>query len=339
MQINKPFFIAEISANHLGSFDRAKELVIAAANSGASAVKFQTYTADTMTLDLDSLRVSKGHQLWGDKKLYDLYQLAHTPWQWHEELFDLCRKIGVIPFSSPFDLSAIEFLESLDAPMYKIASLETSDHRLIRSAAETGKPMFISTGATTWDEVEDLVNVVNQTGNNKITLMLCTSSYPSNPIDANLNRLSLLKSTFGFEIGLSDHTLGIGVSVAAIALGATVIEKHFTLKRSDGGPDSAFSLEPNEFKLLVQEGNSAYKSLGKSKWQISDSENESRRLRRSLYIVADVKKGDLITDKNLRAIRPGAGCSPKYYESLIGKYFTEDFSLGTPMQSSYASNN
>ena len=265
MQINKPFFIAEISANHLGSFDRAKELVIAAANSGASAVKFQTYTADTMTLDLDSLRVSKGHQLWGDKKLYDLYQLAHTPWQWHEELFDLCRKIGVIPFSSPFDLSAIEFLESLDAPMYKIASLETSDHRLIRSAAETGKPMFISTGATTWDEVEDLVNVVNQTGNSKITLMLCTSSYPSNPIDANLNRLSLLKSNFGFEIGLSDHTLGIGVSVAAIALGATVIEKHFTLKRSDGGPDSAFSLEPNEFKLLVQEGNSAYKSLGESK--------------------------------------------------------------------------
>lgn len=331
-------FIAEISGNHLGSLDRAKALVKSAIDSGANAVKFQTYTADTMTLNLDSLRVIEGHQLWGGKKLYDLYLEAHTPWEWHDELFSLCKNLGAIPFSTPFDLTAIDFLESINAPMYKIASLETSDHMLIRRAAETGKPIIISTGATELQEIEELVEVVKETGNKNLTLLLCTSSYPSSAEDINLNRINLLKEKFNCKFGISDHTLGIGVSVAAIALGATVIERHFTLKRSDGGPDSAFSLEPSEFKLLVQEGNSAYKSLGNSKWQISDSENESRRLRRSLYIVSDVKKGDLITDKNLRAIRPGAGCSPKYYESLIGKFFTEDFSLGTPMKRSYASN-
>jgi N-acetylneuraminate synthase len=324
-------YVAEISGNHLGSLQRAKELVIAAANSGATAVKFQTYTADTMTLDFDSFKVGSGHSLWGNKKLYDLYSEAHTPWVWHQELFELCRQLNVIPFSSPFDLSAVDFLESLDITMYKIASLETSDHALIKKVSETGKPIIVSTGATTWQEIEEFVDVVRSTGNQNLTLLLCTSSYPAEPADAHINRISLLQKHFGLNIGLSDHTLGIGVSIAAIALGATVIEKHLTLKRSDGGPDSAFSLEPSEFKALVKEGNKAFESIGKSEWQISDSEKESRRLRRSLYIVESVRKGDVITRRNLRAIRPGAGCSPKFLNHLLGKTYNNDFELGTPM--------
>jgi N-acetylneuraminate synthase len=221
--------------------------------------------------------------------------------------------------------------------MYKIASLETSDHLLIKTVAETGKPIIVSTGATTWKEIEELVEVVKKTGNEKLTLLLCTSSYPANPIDANLRRLSLLKNHFGVNVGLSDHTLGIGVSTAAIALGATVIEKHIILKRSDGGPDAAFSMEPKEFKSLVEAGNEAFQAIGDSEWKIDDSESESRRIRRSLYIVLDVKKGDLVTSQNLRAIRPGDGCSPKHLSGLIGKYFKNDYALGTPMDISYAS--
>lgn len=330
-------FIAEISGNHLGKLARAKELIKAAADSGATAVKFQTYTADTMTLNLDKFKVTSGHDLWGGKKLYELYEEAHTPWEWHEELFELCRKLQVIPFSSPFDLTAVNFLESLNVTMYKIASLETSDHLLIKSVADTGKPIIISTGATEWQEIEEFVEVVKNSGNKNLTLLLCTSSYPADPLDANLNRISSLKKHFGVDIGLSDHTLGIGVSVAAIALGATVIEKHLTLKRSDGGPDAAFSMEPNEFRALVEAGTAASESLGDNEWKLNASEAESRRLRRSLYIVSDVKKGDLITNQNLRAIRPGDGCSPKYTEVLMGKYYQNDYLLGTPMEIAYAS--
>jgi N-acetylneuraminate synthase len=329
-------FIAEISGNHIGSFERAKDLVRAAADAGATAVKFQTYTADTMTLNLDSFKVANDHKLWGGKKLYDLYKQAHTPWEWHKDLFDLCISLNVIPFSSPFDLSAVEFLESLNTPMYKIASLETSDHLLIKTVAETGKPLIISTGATTWEEIEDLVKVVKKSGNNNLTLLLCTSSYPADPADANINRIKLLRDHFGINIGLSDHTLGIGVSVAAIALGATVIEKHLTLKRSDGGPDAAFSMEPDEFRLLVEEGNNAFKALGNPEWNMQDSEKESRRLRRSLYIINNVKKGELITNENLRAIRPGEGCSPKLLPSLLGKHFTNNYMVGTPMDPNFA---
>ena len=329
-------YVAEISGNHLGSISRAKELIKVAAASGATAVKFQTYTADTMTLDLETFKVSSGHELWGDRKLYDLYKEAHTPWEWHSELFDLCRDLNVVPFSSPFDFSAVDFLESLNVSMYKIASLETSDHALIKRVAETGKPIMISTGATEWQEIEDLVQVVSKTGNKNLTLLLCTSSYPTDPIDAHINRMNLLGKHFKVNVGLSDHTLGIGVSIAAIALGATVIEKHLTLNRSDGGPDSAFSLEPNEFKALVEEGNKAFVSIGNSEWQITESEKESRRLRRSLYIVKNVKKGDLISSDNLRAIRPGDGCSPKHLSHLLGKYFAEDYVLGTPMELAFA---
>ena len=324
-------FIAEVSANHLGSLERAKEIVVAAAEAGATAVKFQTYTADTMTLDIDNFKISDDHELWGGRRLYSLYQEAHTPWDWHRELFELCRSLNVLPFSSPFDLSAIEFLESLNAPMYKIASLETGDHRLISAVAETGKPLIISTGATEWNEIEELVGLVQKAGNNDLTLLVCTSSYPSDPLDAHLNRISTLRNHFGVKVGLSDHTLGVGVSIAAIALGATAIEKHITLNRTDGGADGAFSMEPEEFAMLVQEGTSAFQALGNSKWSLQDSEKESRRLRRSLYVVRDVKTGDVVTHENVRAIRPGGGCAPKLLDGMMGKKFRRDFLTGTPM--------
>ena len=324
-------FIAEVSANHLGSLERAKEIIVAAAKAGASAVKFQTYTADTMTLDIDEFKVSDDHELWGGRRLHSLYQEAHTPWEWHSELFALCRSLNVLPFSSPFDLSAIDLLESLDTPMYKIASLETGDHRLIRAVAETGKPLIISTGATEWKEIEEIVDVVQRSGNKDLTLLVCTSSYPSDPLDAHLNRIATLRNHFGVKVGLSDHTLGIGVSIAAIALGATAIEKHITLARADGGADGAFSMEPAEFATLVKEGKSAFQALGDSQWSMQDSERESRRLRRSLYIVKDVNAGDFVTHENVRAIRPGGGCAPKLLEQMLGQQFTQDYIAGTPM--------
>jgi N-acetylneuraminate synthase len=327
----KVLFIAEVSANHLGSLDRAKKIAIAAAKAGASAIKFQTYTADTMTLDSDKFKVSDDHELWGGRRLYSLYQEAHTPWEWHPELFELCKSLNVLPFSSPFDLSAVEFLESLNAPMYKIASLETGDHRLIRAVAETGKPLIISTGATEWSEIEELVGVVERAGNKDLTLMVCSSSYPSDAADAHLNRIATLRNHFGVKVGLSDHTLGIGVSIAAIALGATAIEKHVTLRRSDGGADSAFSLEPEEFAMLTKEGKSAVQALGKPEWGMQESEKESRRLRRSLYVVNDVKMGDLVSHENVRSIRPGDGCAPKLLESMLGQEFGTDIEAGTPM--------
>lgn len=325
-------FIAEISANHLGSLDRARYLVREAARVGATAVKFQTYTADTMTLNIDKFSVSNDHELWGGKRLYELYKEAHTPWEWHEELFELSRELGLIPFSSPFDLSAVEFLESLNCPIYKIASLETGDHALIRAVAKTGKPLIISTGATEWGEIKDLVDVVNETGNKNLTLLVCTSSYPAVAADAHLRRMLEIREKFNVKVGVSDHTLGIGVSLAAVGLGAVAIEKHLTLNRSDGGADSAFSMEPDEFQRLVSEGNDAYLALGNREWSIQDSEKESRRLRRSLYIVKDVKAGDLITAENVRAIRPGEGCAPKFLEQLLGKRFSTDAKMGTPLK-------
>ncbi len=325
------FFIAEVSANHMGSLERAHQLVDAAANAGASAVKFQTYTADTMTLDLPEFSVIEGHELWGGRTLYSLYQEAMTPWDWHPELFEHCRERGVIPFSSPFDRTAVEFLESLNAPMYKIASLESSDHELIKLVGETGKPVIASTGATEFEEIESLVEVFRATGNKDLTLLVCTSSYPAEPSEAHIRRMKTLSDAFGVKVGLSDHTLGIGVSVAAIALGATAIEKHITIKRSDGGADGAFSMEPSEFKALVEEGNAASAALGDSRWAIQKSEAESRRLRRSLYIVHDVNKGDEATSLNVRAIRPGAGCSPALLGDLLGKKFVNSYTTGTPL--------
>lgn len=328
---NYPLFVAEISANHMGSLQRAHALIEASVEAGATAVKFQTYTPDTMTLDLDNLAVSDGHDLWGGRSLYALYREAMTPWEWHAELFEHCREKGVIPFSSPFDPTAVEFLESLNVPIYKIASLETSDHQLIRLVAETGKPTIVSTGATEFDEIEELVKVFRNTGNKDLTLLVCTSSYPADSKDANIRRMELLRNEFDVKVGLSDHTLGIGVSLAAIALGATVIEKHITLDRKHGGLDSAFSMEPGEFAQLVSEGKSAAESLGDSHWSIQPAEGESRRLRRSLYIVKDVIQGESLTTKNVRAIRPGQGIPPKYLDSVLGKKFTQDLPLGTPL--------
>ena len=324
-------FIAEVSANHLGSLARAHKIVDAAADAGATAVKFQTYTADTMTLDLPELSVIEGHELWGGRTLYSLYKEAMTPWEWHQELFDHCRERKVIPFSSPFDRTAVEFLESLDAPMYKIASLETSDHELIRLVANTGKPVIISTGATEFSEIESLVETFMSTGNQNLTLLVCTSSYPADPSEAHLRRMKTLSDSFQVKVGLSDHTLGIGVSVAAIALGAAAIEKHITLKRSDGGADGAFSMEPNEFKNLVQEGIAAKSALGSGEWKIQRSETESRRLRRSLYVVKEVRIGEKITHENVRAIRPGYGVNASMLKDLIGKEFNQDVSRGTPL--------
>jgi N-acetylneuraminate synthase len=334
---DNPLFVAEISANHLGDFERAKELVRAAILSGANAVKFQTYTAETMTLKIDNpqFRISDDHELWGGKLLYELYETAHTPWEWHEELFSICRDADVIPFSSPFDFTAVEFLETLNCPIYKIASMETGDLPLIEMVAETGKPLIISTGATTWQEIEAVVECVASTGNRDLTLMICTSSYPALPRDAHLKRMETICSSFDVKVGLSDHTLGIGVSLAAIALGASVIEKHFTLRRSDGGADGAFSMEPAEFAQLVLEGKSATESLGSPNWSIQDSESESRRLRRSLFITSDVNAGDEVTHRNVRSIRPNGGCPPAHLDTLIGKRFISNHSAGTPMDPNF----
>ena len=338
LHLQNPLYIAEISANHLGSLERALALIEAAARAGATAVKFQTYTADTMTLDLPEMSVSEGHELWGGRSLYSLYQEAHTPWDWHPQLFARCRELNVIPFSSPFDATAVDFLESLESPMYKIASLETSDHALIQRVSATGKPVIISTGATEWDEVASLVEVFKATGNTDLTLLVCTSSYPADPADAHIARMKTLKNAFGVKVGLSDHTLGIGVSIAAIALGATAIEKHITIKRSDGGADSAFSMEPHEFGELVSQGNFAFQAVGSGNWAINESEKESRRLRRSLYIVKDVQAGEFATSENIRAIRPGFGASPSILSNVLGKKFLKDCDKGMPFDISLVEN-
>jgi len=333
-------YVAEISANHLGDFERAKNLVRAAIDSGANAVKFQTYTAETMTLNLNSgdFRISDNHPLWGGQSLYSLYESAHTPWEWHSELFDICRQAGVIAFSSPFDLTAVDFLESIDTQMYKISSMETSDLRLIERVSWTGKPTIISTGATTLEEIDEAVATFRSTGNNNLTLLVCTSSYPAEPKDANLWRIGFLRDRYQVKVGISDHTLGVGVGLAALALGAEVIEKHFTLSRMDAGPDGAFSMEPSEFKTLVEEGESVRVSIGSGSWQLAEAELESRRIRRSLYITEDVKQGEIITESNVRAIRPGMGMSAGKYSEVLGKRFAGDYKKGTPLNHSMLAN-
>ncbi len=324
-----PFYIAEISANHNGSLLRAKSLIKLAAEAGANAVKLQTYRADTMTLDLPEFEVSKSHELWGGYSLFKLYEEAQTPWEWHKELFELARSLDITPFSTPFDLTAVDFLEELSCPMYKIASLETGDVDLISYVASKGKSMIISTGASTMIEVEAAVEAAEKV-RDKLTLLVCTSSYPAEAADAHVKRILTLREKFGVDVGLSDHTLGIGVSVAAIALGATVIEKHLTIKRSDGGHDAAFSLEPDEFKLLVEEGNKAHAALGNPEWSIQTSEAESRRLRRSLYISKPVKKGEIASRENIKALRPNTGGPIREINSILGKKFISDMNPGDP---------
>lgn len=326
--------VAEISGNHNGSLARALDIVRAVADTGAHAVKLQTYTADTITLKVDSpaFTISAEHELWGSRTLYELYREACTPWEWHEPIFSLANELGLIAFSTPFDETAVDFLESLEVPLYKIASLEIVDIPLIRQVASTGKPMILSVGTASIGEVAAAVEAAREGSCSDLTLLACTSSYPALPDDANLLRMPVMAQLFDAKVGLSDHTMGIGVSVAAAALGANVIEKHVTLRRADGGVDSAFSLEPEELRQLVDECDAAVRALGSaSKWA-SAAENESLRLRPSLYVSEDVKAGDIASHENVRSVRPAGGLPPVDIDRVLGKTFTADTSIGTPVR-------
>jgi N-acetylneuraminate synthase len=330
---DEPFIIAEMSGNHNQSLDRALEIVEAAAHSGAHGLKLQTYTPDTMTLDLaeGEFFISDEKSLWEGRSLYDLYQEAHTPWDWHKPLFERARELGLIVFSTPFDETAVDFLEELDAPCYKIASFENIDIPLIRKVASTGKPMIISTGMATIAELDETVRTAKESGCNDIVLLKCTSTYPATPENTNLLTIPHMRDLFGCEVGLSDHTLGFGAAVASVALGATVIEKHFTLNRVDGGVDSAFSLEPKEMKSLVEETKRAWQSLGQVTYGPMEAEKKSMIFRRSLYITKDLKSGDVLTRENVSSIRPGHGLAPKYLDVVLGRKVIRDISLGTPL--------
>lgn len=330
---HRPFIIAEVSGNHNGELNRALDIVDMVADSGAQAVKLQTYTADTITVNSqrDEFKISADHPLWGGATLYDLYEQAHTPWAWHEKIFEKARSRGLIPFSSPFDSTAIDLLESLDAPMYKIASLEIGDVDLIRKVAATGKPVVLSNGAASIADLDRAVRTIREVGNDQIVVLACTSSYPASPAESNLRTIPVMRDMFDVQIGLSDHTLGIGAALAAVALGATVVEKHVTLSRADGGVDSNFSLEPQELKALVDESEVAWQALGSPALRVTQGEIESRRLRRSLYIVEPVRKGDLVTRQNVRSIRPAGGLEPLHLDAVIGREFKADCESGTPL--------
>ncbi len=329
-----PFVVAEMSGNHNQSLERALELVEAAAAAGAHALKIQTYTPDTMTLDLKEREfwIEDKDSLWGGRSLYDLYREAYTPWEWHKPIFDRCRERNMLAFSTPFDESAVDFLESLGVPAYKVASFENTDLPLLRKVAATGKPIIVSTGMATVAEIDDCVRTVRDAGGSKLVLLKCTSTYPATPDNSNVATIPHLRDLFGVQVGLSDHTLGIGAAVAAIALGATVVEKHFTLNRADGGVDSTFSLEPAELAALVVETERAWRALGHVQYGPTKAEKASLRFRRSLYVVADAKAGDPITRSNVRAIRPGLGLPPKHLEEVQGRVFRHDVSRGTPLR-------
>lgn len=327
----KPYIIAEMSGNHNGDINRAKELIRTAKAAGADAVKLQTYTADTITIDHDSEEFMIRGGLWDGYKLYDLYKEAYTPWEWHKELFEEAKNNDITIFSSPFDHTAVDLLESLDAPAYKIASFELIDLPLIRRVAQTGKPMIMSTGNANLAEIEEAVTTARSNGCEQLVLLHCTSGYPTPASEANLLTLRSLSDNFGCLTGLSDHTMDIGVSVAAVALGACVIEKHFTLSRSDGGPDAGFSLEKEELAMLVRNCEMAQQAIGKINYVSTASEVKTKCHRRSLYIVKDVKKGELLTSENVRSIRPGNGLAPKYYDDVINCRARCDISRGTPL--------
>ena len=325
-----PFIIAEMSGNHNQSLDQALKIVETAAESGAHALKLQTYTADTITLDIKDgeFFIEEKNNLWKGKSLYELYQEACTPWEWHEPIMQRARKLNILCFSTPFDDTAVDFLEELDVPAYKIASPEIIHQPLIKKVASTGKPMIISTGMASVAEIDEAVRAVRKAGCEQFVLLKCTSSYPSSPENSNVLTISHMRQLFKCEVGLSDHTMGVGVAVAAVAHGATVIEKHFTLRRADGGVDSAFSLEPEEMKALVIETERAWRSLGKVNYGPTEAEKASMVFRRSLYIAKDMIKGDVLTEKNLCIIRPGLGLPPKYFEVLLGKKVNRDVKKG-----------
>ncbi|BCL37786.1 pseudaminic acid synthase [Nostoc sp. MS1] len=330
---NPPFIIAEMSGNHNQSLETALKIVEAAAKSGVQALKIQTYTADTMTLDINAgeFYIDHPQSLWHGKSLHNLYQQAYTPWEWHQPIFQRCRELGIIGFSTPFDTTAVDFLESLDVPCYKIASFENTDLPLIRQVASTGKPMIISTGMATVAELDETVRTARENGCQDLILLKCTSTYPASPENSNLLTIPHLRDLFNVEVGLSDHTLGIGVAVASVALGARVIEKHFTLSRADGGVDAAFSMEPEEMRQLVIESERSWQAMGTIQYGATPAEKDSLTFRRSLYISQDMKAGDIFTQDNLKIIRPGYGLAPKYYDVLLGKQIKQDIKKGTPI--------
>lgn len=326
-----PFVIAEMSGNHNQSLDRALEIVEAAARSGAHGLKIQTYTPETMTLDLDEreFHIGDPNSLWTGTSLYKLYGEAYTPWDWHKPIFDRARALGMIPFSTPFDDTAVTFLEDLNVPCYKIASFENTDLPLIRRVAATGKPLIISTGMASVAELDETVRAAREAGCKDLILLKCTSTYPATAGNTNILTIPHLRELFDCEVGLSDHTMGVGVSVASVALGATVIEKHFTLARADGGVDSTFSMEPAEMAQLVQETERAWQALGTISYGPTDAEKKSLQYRRSLYVTKDLKAGDVLTMQNIRAIRPGLGLPTKYLEALLGRTVKHDTVRGT----------
>ncbi|OGS72943.1 MAG: pseudaminic acid synthase [Flavobacteria bacterium RIFCSPLOWO2_12_FULL_35_11] len=332
-KIYPPFIIAEMSGNHNQSLDRALEIVKAAAKSGVHALKLQTYTADTMTIDVKdgAFFIDDSNSLWKGFSLYKLYQQAYTPWEWHKPIFDKCKELGIICFSTPFDETAVDFLEGLNVPAYKIASFENNHLPLIRKVASTKKPIIISTGMATITELDEAVRTARESGCKDIVLLKCTSTYPTTPENTNILTIPHLKELFGVETGLSDHTLGIGVAVASVALGATVIEKHFTLSRADGGVDSVFSMEPDEMKQLVEETQKAWQALGRVSYGPTEKEKESGKFRRSIYVVKDIMDGEEFTSKNLGIIRPGDGLPPKYLDVLLGRCASHNIKKGTPM--------
>ena len=330
---HRPFLVAEMSGNHNQSLERAIQIVEAAAYAGVDALKLQTYTADSMTLNTnrDGFLIEDSQSLWEGKILYDLYREASTPWEWHQPIFDLCRELGIVGFSSPCDVSAVDFLESLDVTCYKIGSFENTDLPLIRKVAATGKPTIISTGMATLEELNETVKAVREAGCQDLILLKCNSVYPAHPSEANLRTISDMRKRFQCLVGISDHSLGIGVAVASVAFGACMIEKHFTVSRASAGVDAAFSLEPEEMKLLVSESRRAWEAIGNVHFGPTEREKKSLQFRRSIYIAEDMKAGEKFTSENLRIIRPGYGLPPKYYDPILGKIITADAKLGTPL--------
>lgn len=329
----KPFIIAEMSGNHNQSLERALHLVDLAAEAGVDALKLQTYTPDTITLDVHTgeFFISSDTNLWKGQSLYNLYKEAYTPWEWHEAIFNRAKEHGLLAFSSPFDETAVDFLETLNVPAYKIASFENVSIPLIRKVARAGKPIIISTGMASVAELDEAVRAAREEGNEQLVLLKCTSTYPATPENSNISTIPHMRDLFGTEVGLSDHTMGVGVAVAATTLGATVIEKHFTTSRAEGGVDAAFSMEPHELKMLVEETERAWQSIGKVKYGPTEAEKASLEHRRSLYIAEDLKAGDILTKENVRDVRPGLGLPTKYYDLVIGKKIKQDAKKGTPL--------
>lgn len=330
---SRPFIIAEMSGNHNQSIERAVKIIEVAAASGAHAVKLQTYTADSMTIDHRGglFDIKDETSLWKNRNLYELYKEAFTPWEWHEALFKCAKDNGIICFSTSFDDTAVDFLEKLGAPAHKIASFENNHHPLLKKVAKTGKPVIMSTGVCSLSDLSESVQVLKEHGCKDLVLLKCTSNYPASPVNSNIRTIPHLRELFNCEIGLSDHTMGIGVPVAAVTLGATVIEKHFCLSRAEGGVDSAFSLEPDELKSMVIETERAWQSLGIIQYGIQETERKSLNFKRSIYVVKDIMAGEKFSEENIRIIRPGDGLPPKFFESILGKKASADIKRGTPL--------